>query len=271
MSGTPFGRLPRRHVVRAAVAVLVVAAVLARAQPGHAVVDGTADGNDHPYVGAIDVRPTGRQIPSSGVLVSPTVFVLAGHVAHFFTDVGLTQASVTFDPVFDGDAGTFYTGDIHVDPGYTGRAHDPSDIAVIVFPEPIDGIVPAQLPTADYLGGLHPAQLRSQTYPAVGYGVSVLSGGSSGGGKPEIDRASGGTRRVGTWSFMALSRDWIRFDMGEQQGCVGDSGAPNFLGETNVVVGIGISGDSACEHMGSDIRVDTARTRAFLGSFVELP
>ena len=271
MSGTSFGRIARRHGVRVGVAVLVVAAVLGPAQPSQAVVNGTADGNDHPYVGGIDVRPTGRQIPSSGVLLSPTVFVLAGHVAHFFTDAGLTHASVTFDPVFDGDAGTFYTGDIHVHPGYTGRANDPNDIAVIVFPEPIDGVVPARLPTANLLGDLHPTQLRSQTYPAVGYGVSVLSGRNSGGGKPGIDRSSGGTRRVGTWSFMSLSRDWIRFDMGEQQGCVGDSGAPNFLGDSSVVVGIGISGDSACEHMGSDIRVDTAPTRAFLGNFVDLP
>jgi hypothetical protein len=271
MSGTSFGHLARRHVVRAAVAVLVVAAVLGPPQPSQAVLDGTADGNGHPYVGGIDVRPTGRGIPASGVLVSPTVFVLAAHVARSFTDAGLTQASVTFDPVFDGDTGTFYTGDIHVHPGYTGQANDPKDIAIIVFPEPIDGIVPAQLPTENYLGSLHPAQLRSHTYPAVGYGISVLSGGSSGGGRPVIDRSSGGTRRVGTWSFMSLSRDWIRFDMGEQQGCVGDSGAPNFLGDSNVVVGIGISGDAQCEHMGSDIRVDTAATRAFLGSFVDLP
>jgi len=30
--------------------------------------------------------------------------------------------------------------------------------------------------------------------------------------------------------------------MGDAQGCIGDSGAPNFLGDSNLVVGIGIAG-----------------------------
>jgi Trypsin len=272
MQGSSCSRLATRTGARGAVAALVVAvAVLGLAQPGQAIINGTPDGNGHPYVGAVDVRPTGRQIPGSGVLVSPTVFVTAGHVARFFTDAGLTQASVTFDPVFDGDNGTFYTGDIHINPLYTGQINDQNDMAVIVFAEPIEGIVPAELPTENYLGGLHPQLLRSETYPAVGYGISRVFGGNDGGGQPGIDRSSAGTRRAGTWSFVSLSRDWIRFDMGEQQGCVGDSGAPNFLGNSSLVVGIGISGDFACEHMGSDIRVDTPATRAFLSDFVDLP
>ena len=272
MQGSSCSRLATRTGARGAVAALVVAvAVLGLAQPGQAIINGTPDGNGHPYVGAVDVRPTGRQIPGSGVLVSPTVFVTAGHVARFFTDAGLTQASVTFDPVFDGNNGTFFTGDIHINPLYTGQINDQHDMAVIVFAEPIEGIVPADLPTENFLGGLHPQLLRSETYPAVGYGISRVFGGNDGGGQPGIDRSSAGTRRAGTWSFVSLSRDWIRFDMGEQQGCVGDSGAPNFLGNSSLVVGIGISGDFACEHMGSDIRVDTPATRAFLSDFVDLP
>jgi hypothetical protein len=272
MDGASCRHAEKRSGARSVVAALVVGiAVLGLAQPGHAIINGTPDGSGHPYVGGVDVRPTGRQIPSSGVLVSPTVFVTAGHVGRFFTDAGLTQASVTFDPVFDGDNGTFYTGDIHVNPKFTGRSNDPNDIAVIVFPQPINGIVPAQLPTENFLGRLRPKQLLSETYPAVGYGISRVSGGNDGGGTPVIDRSSAGTRRVGIWSFMSLSRDWIRFDMDDQQGCVGDSGAPNFLGNSSLVVGIGVSGDSACELMGSDVRVDTPATRAFLRNFVGLP
>lgn len=257
---------------RATVAAFVVGVVVFGLGPSsQAIINGTPDGNGHPYAGGVDVRPTGFTIPASGVLVSPTVFVTAGHVGKFFTNKGLTTADVSFDPVFDYDSGTFYTGDIHINPDYTGQINDQNDMAVIVFPEPIPGVTPAELPTKNYLGGLHPQQLHSETYPAVGYGISRMSGANEGGGQPGIDRSSGGTRRVGTWSFMSLDRDWIRFDMHEQEGCVGDSGAPNFLGNSNLVVGIGISGDFQCEHMGSDLRLDSARTRAFLEEFVELP
>lgn len=261
-----------RRQVRAAVTVLVVATVGGwAAMPSQAMINGTADGNGHPNVGAVDAGPTGRRIPASGVLISPTVFLMAGHVGRFFTDAGLTEARVTFDPVFDADGGTFYTGDIHVNPRYTGQTNDQNDMAVIVFNEPVDGIAPARLPTANYLKTLTSQQLRLQSYPAVGYGISSVHGSHYDGGQPGFDRSSAGTRRVGIWSFMSLSKEWIRFDMGEQRACVGDSGAPNFLGSSDLVVGIGISGDFACEHMGSDIRVDTPATRSFLGNYVVLP
>jgi V8-like Glu-specific endopeptidase len=257
---------------RATVAAFVVAVVVLGLGPNsQAIINGTPDGNGHPYAGGVDVRPTGFRIPASGVLVSPTVFVTAGHVGRFFTNKGLTTADVSFDPVFDYDSGTFYKGDIHVNPDYTGQPNDQADMAVIVFPDPIPGITPAELPTENYLGDLSPQQLRSENYPAVGYGISRVFGGNEGGGQQGIDRSSGGTRRVGTWSFMSLTRDWIRFDMHEQEGCVGDSGAPNFLGSSDLVVGIGIAGDANCETMGSDLRLDSERARAFLDEFVDLP
>ena len=104
----------------------------------------------------------------------------------------------------------------------------------------------------------------------VGYGISRLLGGSDGGGTPRPDRSSAGTRKTGIWRFLSLTKDWLRFDMQDAQGCIGDSGAPNFLGNTNLVVGIGIGGDAACQTMGSDLRLDTPSTRAFLGQFVTL-
>ncbi len=163
---------------RAVVTAFAVAIVLGLGPSSQAILNGTPDGNGHPYAGGVDVRPTGFTIPASGVLVSPTVYVTAGHVGNFFTRRGITQARVTFDAVVDYDNGTFYTGDIHVNPDYTGQPDDQSDMAVIVFAEPIPGITPAELPTKNYLGGLHPQQLRSETYPAVGYasrGCSVVT------------------------------------------------------------------------------------------------
>lgn len=259
----------RLYFLTAAFALLVVA-------PAAGIIGGEPDGSGHPYVGAIDVRPTGRTIPASGVLISPTVYVTAGHVTAFFDDAGVTQARVTFDPVYS-DSATFYTGTVHthpefrMDPQFANRRDDPHDIGVVVFDQPIPGITPARLPTQGLLDQLGPQGLADQVFPVVGYGISNLLGGANGGGPPRPDRSSAGTRKTGDWRFLSLTSDWIRFDMQDAQACTGDSGAPNFLGRSNLVIGIGIGGDSSCELMGSDLRLDTSEVRAFLGQYVTLP
>ena len=246
------------------------------AAPAGAIVGGENDGNQHPYVGALDVRPTGLTIPCSGTLISPTVFVTAGHCVNFFLSRGIYEGKVTFDPAFSDPSALFYTGTLHLHPEFredqfANRRDDPHDIGVVVFHDAVTGIVPAQLPTAGMLDALGPGGLRSYVFPVVGYGISILTGGPNGGGPPGIDRSSAGTRKTGPWRFLSLTNDWLRFDMQDVRACVGDSGAPNFLGYSSLVVGIGIGGDSVCGTMASDLRLDTPTTRAFLGQFVTLP
>ncbi|HSV41084.1 MAG TPA: trypsin-like serine protease [Nocardioidaceae bacterium] len=262
----------RRATMARASIMALVAAMVVTAAPAAAIIGGTPDGQGHPNVGALDVRPTGLRIPASGVLISPTVYVTAGHVTRFFDNAGVTRARVTFDPVYS-DSATFFEGTVHTHPSFgafPGR-NDPYDIGVVVFDEPVPGITPATLPTAGLLDELGAQGLGDEVYPVVGYGITRLLGGADGGGTPRPDRDSAGTRKTGEWRFLSLTPDWIRFDMGDAQGCTGDSGAPNFLGESSLVVGIGIGGDAACSTMGSDLRLDTARARAFLGQFVDLP
>ena len=258
------------------VCLMILAGALVAIAPASGIIGGQADGNGHPNVGAIDVRPTGRRIPASGVLISPTVYVTAGHITAFFDAAGVTQARVTFDPVYS-DSATFYTGTVYThpefrkDPQFTNRRDDPHDIGVVVFDQPIPGITPAMLPSEELLDTLGTQALQDEVFPVVGYGISNLLGGANGGGSPRPDRSSAGTRKTGDWRFSSLTSDWIRFDMQDAQGCTGDSGAPNFLGRSNLVIGIGIGGDSSCEVMGSDLRLDTPLVRAFLGQFVTLP
>jgi len=265
----PRGR-PSQVTTKLLVCLMTLVGALVAIAPAAGIIGGQADGNGHPNVGAIDVRPTGRTIPASGILISPTVYLTAGHVTRFFDRAGVTQARVTFDPVYSDNA-TFYTGTVYTNPAFTQRQDDSGDLGVVVFPAPIPGITPAQLPTEGLLDQLGPQGLQNEVFPVVGYGISNLLGGANGGGTPRPDRSSAGTRRTGVWRFLSLTPGWLRFDMGDAQGCIGDSGAPNFLGDSNLVVGIGIAGDAACMTMGSDLRLDTSSTRAFLGQFVTLP
>jgi hypothetical protein len=254
---------------------IAVGIMLITVTPAHAIIAGETDGSRHPYVGAIDVRPTGRPIPCTGTLISPTVFLTAGHCTQFFDAQGLTQARVTFDPVFS-DTAQFYTGIVHTNPTYipfmTGSQYDPDDFGIIVFSVPVSGITPASLPTLGLLEQLSPQHLRNIVFPTVGYGITRLLGGSNGGGQPNIDRNSAGTRMIANQSFFSLTDAWLRLSMlDDGQVCTGDSGAPNFLGDTDLVVAIGIGGDFACEAMDAALRLDTPSARAFLGQFVVLP
>jgi len=250
--------------------VLVVASLLLTATPALAIIGGQPDGNGHPYVGAIDVRPTGRRIPCTGTLISPTVFLTAGHCTRFFDEAGLTEAQVTFDPVFS-DSATFYTGTVYTNPAFTRSQNDPGDFGMIVFAEPIEGITPALLPAADLLSGYGPQGLHDVVFPTVGYGITRLLGGTEGGGPPRPDRDSAGTRIVTTQIFL-LTNGWLRLSMlTGGRSCTGDSGAPQFLGNTDLVVAIGVAGDRSCEAMNGTLRLDTPSARAFLGQFVVLP
>ena len=252
--------------------VALIAAVVLPARPALAIIGGEFDGNEHPYVGALDLRPIGSPIPCTGTLISPTVFLTAGHCTAFFDQAGLTEARVTFDPDMFSDNARFHTGSVHTNPFMTGSQQDPGDFGVIVFSEPVNGITPASLPTTDLLDQLGPRGLHNVVFPTAGYGITRLLGGSDGGGPPGIDPNSAGTRMVATLTFFSLTDAWLRLSMlDDGRACIGDSGAPALLGNTNLVVAIGIRGDFACEAMGAALRLDTPTARAFLGQFVELP
>jgi hypothetical protein len=46
---------------------------------------------------------------------------------------------------------------------------------------------------------------------------------------------------------------------------------PNFLGTSDVIAAITITGDAVCRSTNVDYRLDTESARAFLGQYVTLP
>ena len=137
---------------------------------------------------------------------------------------------------------------------------------MVVFPTPIQGITPAPLPPAGFLGQLGPKGLKKQTFIQVGYGVSALIGG----GQPQPDPSSAGTRRVATETFNALTPTILYLSaINDGKPCTGDSGSPQFLG--SMIVAEGIHGDSACAALAAGYRLDTPSARAFLAHYVSLP
>src|SRR5215212_4908335 len=242
------------------VSVLVLVAF-----PALAITYGTVDGNNHPEVGALVGHFTSGTFPyCSGTLISPTVFLTAAHC-----DLGTARVFVTFDGVFSSKskllAGTYYA-----DPLYNQAQSDPHDIAVVVLDAPVKNVTPARLPQAGSLDALSVGQL----FTPVGYGGQEAVNQPGGPVNGYLD-----TREFVVGSLNAINPAWLRLSQNAATGdggtCYGDSGGPNFLGagagETNIVAGTTITGDSLCKATNVIYRTDTYSARSFLSRFVKLP
>jgi len=76
-------------------------------------------------------------------------------------------------------------------------------------------------------------------------------------------------------TFSALNKTFLRLSQNPSTGdggtCYGDSGGPNFLGNSRVIASITITGDAVCRATNVTYRLDTPSARAFLDEFVRLP
>jgi hypothetical protein len=266
----------RRLLVLAAAAI----ASLALALPAGAITNGIPDAGAHPQVGMQVVKFHGsRHYGCSGTLVSPTVFLLAAHCD--FSSRQPTGTWVYLDPTLPDpntipdsklNAGTFVGDpDFQPNPGGKDAGLDSHDIAVILLDSPITGITPASLPPAALLdqlasmNGLHDASFTNVGYGASGYSV--------GGGPREIEFP--GQRMDSTSTFMALENVYLRLSENQATGnggtCNFDSGGPQFLGDSNVIVSITVDGDQYCTALDVNYRLDTPSARSFLGQYLSLP
>lgn len=230
-----------------------------------AITYGTLDGDAHPNVGAlILLHLDGKWRPScSGVLIGPKAFLTAGHcVAWFVGKPGiygkygvsfLSRAELDTPPRFG--TAVLHPGYVH----YGGEAVF-NDFAVIVLDEP-PGLTPATLPELGMLDTLAEKNgLRDQLFTTVGYGATESGGG-------------GRYRRWATEGFFALAPHDLMLSQNPALGyggdCWGDSGAPNFLGDSALVVSTASGGDMACRSLNTTPRLDTAAALDFLADYVD--
>src|SRR4051794_27079867 len=248
---------------RVLLALAVLTGLVLTASPAGAITDGTADGTAHPNVGGL-VSPTqysdGTWLYCSGTLISPTVFLTAAHC-----DTDGARVGVTFDPSYQAGDKVYY-GTFHADPLYGQSQSDPHDIAVVVFDRAIKGITTARLPAAGSLSNLS----GSQRFTSVGYGAYEVT--NQPGGHQYLYND---VRGVATGALNTTTQSWLKISMNPSHGdggtCYGDSGGPNFLGETDIVAATTITGDSVCRSTNVDYRLDTASARNFLAPYVALP
>ncbi len=240
------------------------------AAPALAIVFGEPDNGRHPQTGALvmEFDDGSRDWICSGTLIADDVFLTASHCTEGLEQVWVTFAADADDAIV---ADELHSGLAVTHPEYgSGGYNDPHDIAVVILDEPITDIVPAQLAPLGTIDAYTAQGYRSESFVAAGYGGvrQAITGGFD-----EI--YYDGLRRMAYQSGSSRNSVWAKFNMNPATGnagtCFGDSGGPHFIGETDVVVSITVTGDSQCKASDKTYRVDTEEARAFLGQFVTLP
>lgn len=253
------------------IVLALVATTLAVVAAARAITFGQLDTtNRYPNVGALIVEFEGEKaIVCSGTLIAPSVFLTAAHCTDFLPSIGVAPDDVwvTFDPTFDA-ASPLLPGTYHLNPLFgAGGQSNTNDVTVITLDAPVSGIAPARLPTLNLLDTL---PLKNQRFTAVGYGT-VREDKRKGPHSLFFD----GQRRFADQGFRSLTKSWLNLSMNPSIGsggtCFGDSGGPHFLGSSNVVASVTVTGDRFCRATDVTYRVDTVSARSFLDDFVIVP
>ena len=252
--------------------------------PVAAITDGTpAAPGDYPYVGLYTAHAADGDYlwRCTGTLISPTVFVTAGHCtdgaayAVIYFDVGpiipdpdFTLTTRSCDGIEGYPCGGGITADVFTHPQFNEDAFYLYDLGVAVLDEPVVLDEYGLLPELDSLQGL-PVGTR---FTSVGYGLQ----------KAFPDAAA--------WKDVAVRQQMVAHPRLLQQNtgytgdysillsnnahtggtCFGDSGGPNFLGDTRIIAGVTSYGQNwTCGGTGGIYRLDQADDLDWLATFLD--
>jgi hypothetical protein len=264
----------RKHPL---MSVLIILMLLGLTMPAAAITFGMEDGDNHPYVGLVvfdaEQSPIGTQWTCSGTLLSPKVFLTAGHCT-FWAD----EARVWFDPDLlenpdypDGGRSSV-EAEIYTHPGFDGYVSFPntSDIGILILKKPVKLDEYGELPGLGDLDDLSTQGGSNDTIiRTVGYGVQMVKP------FPQWDpiRYTSTSRLVNLSSHLTDGYN-IHTSNNPSQGtggsCLGDSGGPIFYPEdSNTVVGVVSFGlNNNCKGADFAYRTDIVEAQDFIKPFL---
>jgi hypothetical protein len=266
-------KMKKRTIAVILALILLLVAVI----PAAAITDGELDGEDHPHVVLllmdVDDAPAYR---CSATLLSPTVVLTAGHCTSNYPYDDYTGMRIFTESDVDGGNNTypFAGGPNSVEavawythPDYETAPFYFNDVGIVILEEP--GVVGlayyGTLPEEDQLDAMKTKRGKQDTtFTAVGYGLQQIN--------PvfvEADRV----RMIAEPTLIQINVPGFTGDFSlllsnnHATGgtCFGDSGGPNFLGDSNVVAGVtsfGINGN--CAGTGGVFRMDRQNVLDFV-------
>ncbi len=267
----------------AVVVLLVLVLVFSSVQIAAAVTDGRPDGNGHPYVVLLLMDVGGEPaFRCSGTLIAPKVLVTAGHCTSNEPGVPYSgmrvfnEADVQSDPTYPYPGGpntieatAWYTltGDAWFDqPFYM------NDVGIVILSKAIKLKEYGALPTVNQFDSWKTERgLQDVYFTSVGYGLQAAYPPAASWkderlkirmyANPVLIQINGGI--VGDYSLL-LSNNAKTGGT-----CFGDSGGPNFVGDSNVIAGVTSFGmNSTCGGTGGIFRLDRQRVLDFINAYL---
>ena len=266
----------RKKMLFAVFSVMVILSIAV--SPVGAVTDGEPDGEGHPYVVLLLMEVNGAPaFRCSATLISPTYVLTAGHCTSNFPDGEYSGMRVfTESDVQNGDNNYPFAGPNSVEairwaahPLYETAPFFVHDVGMVELAEPIYLNEYGQLPAVDSLDQLKTKRgLQNQSFTSVGYGLQQIN---------PVFIQSQKIRMVAHPHLIQINVPGFTGDFSlllsnnHSTGgtCFGDSGGPNFLGDTNIVAGVtsfGINGN--CAGTGGVFRMDRQNVQDFIYDFM---
>lgn len=267
-------------VLLTVIAVLTIGVGLASA-----ITDGELDGDGHPHVVLLLMEVGGEPMyRCSGTLLSPTVLLTAGHCASNYPDEPYSGMRVfTESDVQNGDNNYPYAGPNSVE-AVAWAAHplyeteDPfymHDVGIVILEEPgVVGLAEyGTLPELDQFDALPmPSGKWDKTlFTSVGYGQQIIFTDET-----QWEMQSERIRMV-AYPFLkqinvpGITGDyslWLSNNHATGGTCYGDSGGPNFLGDSTIVAGVTSFGmNETCSGSGGVFRTDRADVLDFIHTY----
>lgn len=261
-----------------------------------AITNGQPDGDEHPYVGLLvfDYAPGAPGWRCSGALISPHVVLTAGHctdgavAARVWFDEDVTYDNYPF-PLYPygGPGSGSVEGIPYTNPKYNSDenpygggnglpAFSYRDVGIVVLDEPVYMDEYAELPDA----GLVDSLKNKTSVDFVGYGVQDQAQipGNELPQPPPYYRWTGLRIRMYAPSEMVSgnfvhSAEYMRLSLNPGGGtggtCFGDSGGPDLLGGTNIVLAVNSYVTNInCKGVGYSARVDIPEVLAWINTFM---
>jgi len=267
--------------------VLTLVLVLSTVGIASAITDGELDGDNHPHVVLLLMETeSGARYRCSATLLSPTVVLTAGHCTSNFGYIEeegdyVAMRVFTESDVDNGNNNYPFKGknsveakEWHTHPLYETAPFYFHDVGVVILKKGIKLDTYGELPELNQLDELASQVNKPDiTFTSVGYGVQESFPDAAAWKENNVRVrmvAYPHLLQINTPGFTGDFSLLLSNNHSTGGTCFGDSGGPNFLGDSNIVAGVTSFGmNNTCGGTGGVFRMDKEDVLEFVTPFLE--